>query len=245
MTYLIVNTDKRKIFRALERLIQIETGLSLAINSIGQLQLNPDIHIILNEKDSLGIDAVKQLQKDLLFHPLILTKQIGLIPDAQKLTIEAQNALLKSLEEPSEHTIFILTVDNQENLLSTIRSRCIFFSLEKPPIDQVETVPTILPKIVRPEILTLNLVEKFEQIEILIEKEKKNKKVIDNFLLELTEYFKAMLEESISENRIADIKKYYDIIGRLVTSERRIKANCNKRFTLENLLLQIEQIVEK
>jgi DNA polymerase III delta prime subunit len=82
-------------------------------------------------KQSIGIEEIKQLQKKLYLKPVRSPQKAIIIKDAQLLTTEAQNAMLKILEEPPEQTIILLTTDSIENLLPTILSRCSIFVLEE------------------------------------------------------------------------------------------------------------------
>lgn len=77
------------------------------------------------DKDSISIDQVRSLQSALIrsVPGTQLIRRAVLVRNAQKLTTEAQNALLKSLEEAPADTVFILCVDNLHNLLSTVVSR--------------------------------------------------------------------------------------------------------------------------
>lgn len=84
---------------------------------------NPDI-FLLQETDSIKISQVRQLKKQLQLKPFQLKHKFALIINAEKLTIAAQNALLKTLEEPPASSIIILTNRNQDLLLKTINSRC-------------------------------------------------------------------------------------------------------------------------
>lgn len=83
---------------------------------------HPDIMVFQSEK-SYGINLVRNLKKILSRKPYQARERLVLIPEAEKLTIEAQNALLKTLEEPPINTFLVLTVSRQEALLPTILSR--------------------------------------------------------------------------------------------------------------------------
>src|SRR5690348_588493 len=88
-----------------------------------------DITIIEKETDSkttqsIGIDTVKLIQKKLFFKPMKSANKLIVIEDAQLLTPEAQNALLKVLEEPPANTFVMLGTEMKESLLPTILSRC-------------------------------------------------------------------------------------------------------------------------
>jgi len=85
-----------------------------------------DIHYLLPKKEalSIGISDIRPWQKDLFLTPLSSSFTIGIIPNAQILTTEAQNALLKTLEEPPTHTRIYLESQSNSTLLPTILSRC-------------------------------------------------------------------------------------------------------------------------
>jgi DNA polymerase-3 subunit gamma/tau len=70
-----------------------------------------------------GIDDVRTLRDAVKLAPVKAKKKIYIIDEAHMLTTEASNALLKTLEEPPEHVIFILATTNPEKLIETIRSR--------------------------------------------------------------------------------------------------------------------------
>lgn len=91
------------------------------------------------DKNSIGIEAVRELQQ---FTKLKLAndqeRRIIYIDDAHLLTTEAQNAFLKLLEEPSAGTYFILSATNEQQLLSTIRSRVQHITVHRPDRSLVE-----------------------------------------------------------------------------------------------------------
>ncbi|MCG2685999.1 hypothetical protein L6258_01350 [Candidatus Parcubacteria bacterium] len=76
------------------------------------------------EKTTIGIDQVRDLGKFLSRKPFAAPQKAGIIPEAGDLTTEAQNALLKTLEEPPAHSQIILTTRGAAALLPTVVSRC-------------------------------------------------------------------------------------------------------------------------
>ncbi|MDP3726717.1 MAG: hypothetical protein Q8Q96_00185 [bacterium] len=90
-----------------------------------------DIYNVGQEKGTIGIEEVRNLQKKLFLKPLKSPVKAVVIKNAENLTLEAQNALLKSLEEPPDNTIIILTASNKDLLLPTILSRCKIVELKK------------------------------------------------------------------------------------------------------------------
>lgn len=89
-----------------------------------KLAISPfDIHI-LTPTPSIGIADVRKIQHEITRKPFQGTYMLILIHHMEKATIEAQNALLKILEEPPSSVQFILTTQNRNTLLPTILSRC-------------------------------------------------------------------------------------------------------------------------
>lgn len=104
------------------------------------LESYPYIKTVIPEKDksSIGIEAIRDLQQFLkLKLPSSAAWRIIMIPSAQGLTSEAQNALLKLLEEPPERTILILATDSEQALLPTIRSRAQQLTIHVPAQNDV------------------------------------------------------------------------------------------------------------
>lgn len=78
-----------------------------------------------------GIDDVRTLRDAVKLSPSKAKKKIYIIDEAHMLTTEASNALLKTLEEPPEHVVFILATTNPEKLIETIRSRTTYIPFKK------------------------------------------------------------------------------------------------------------------
>jgi len=96
--------------------------------------LHPDFHLLLPEKGraTVGVDAVEGLQRALSLRPAEGRGTAALVPGAERLTPQAQNALLKTLEEPPPRTALVLTAAAPRALLPTVRSRCA--SVRLPPL---------------------------------------------------------------------------------------------------------------
>ena len=92
----------------------------------------PDIICVTHEKSgSISVDDIReQVNNDIMIKPYSSPHKIYIIPEADLLTIQAQNALLKTIEEPPEYAIIFLLTENAESLLPTIRSRCVILKLK-------------------------------------------------------------------------------------------------------------------
>jgi len=84
-------------------------------------QLN--LHYIVPDGQSIKIDQIRQLQRDLAYRNAKTQKEVYIIEQAEKLTIQAANSLLKFLEEPNSDMVAILITNNVQAILPTIRSR--------------------------------------------------------------------------------------------------------------------------
>ena len=110
-SFLLVSTDQD---------LRAESANKLAAH----FSLPIDTHIY-NTNESNSIDLVREIQNKLLLTPLQSRFNTVVIHDAHNLTLPAQNALLKTLEEPPGKSVLILTTNNPELLLPTVVSRCL------------------------------------------------------------------------------------------------------------------------
>ncbi len=90
---------------------------------------HPDL-IVVQTEGSIGIDQSRMLRKEVSEHPFEAERRVIIIDNADSMTHEAANALLKTLEEPPPFNHFILVTSSEKNLPLTIRSRCmrVFFA---------------------------------------------------------------------------------------------------------------------
>lgn len=100
---------------------------------------HPDFQIIQPEENSqtISIEQIRDLQKDVVYKPYESRWKIYLIPEAEKMTLEAANCLLKTLEEPPEYVVIILVTAQKDGLLSTLVSRCQLIQFSKLRRDEV------------------------------------------------------------------------------------------------------------
>ena len=85
---------------------------------------NPDFQEIKPDGANIKIDQIRQMQSKVFEQPIISNKKVYIIDDADLMTKEAQNCLLKTLEEPPEFATIILIGENENSFLQTIKSRC-------------------------------------------------------------------------------------------------------------------------
>ena len=85
---------------------------------------NPDFSIMEPDGNSIKIDQIRELTKKVYEKPVVSNKKVYIINESQFMTKEAQNSLLKTLEEPPEYVTIILITSNENAFLPTIKSRC-------------------------------------------------------------------------------------------------------------------------
>ena len=93
---------------------------------------HPDVIFPGHEKPTvIGVDDVRtQIIGDIQIKPYCSPYKIYIIPDAEMMTVQAQNAILKTIEEPPEYAVILLLTSNIDSLLPTIRSRCVRLDLK-------------------------------------------------------------------------------------------------------------------
>ncbi len=107
-----------------------------------EARTHPDFFVIEPDPEQatpqIKIEQVREIEHQILYRPLIGERKICLINDADRMTIGAANALLKTLEEPPGHSLFLLISSRPAALTATIRSRCQALRFTAPTRTQVE-----------------------------------------------------------------------------------------------------------
>lgn len=116
-----------------ERIQTIKNAIKktrFALNLEQNFEKHPDL-LLITAENSIGIDQIRQLKNHLSLKPLEANFKIALLPQAEKLTIPAQNAMLKLLEEPPQNDLIFLSSPSRNQLLPTIISRCHLIHLQE------------------------------------------------------------------------------------------------------------------
>ncbi len=98
----------------------------------------------VQEEGSIKIDKIRELQKDIQMRPYEGSKKVYIISGSENMTIQAQNALLKTLEEPPTYATLILLTNNANSLLPTIVSRCQIFKFR--PVENKKIQQALIEK---------------------------------------------------------------------------------------------------
>lgn len=197
--------------------------------------------------------------------PISSHRKVYIINDSEKMTVDAQNCLLKTLEEPPEYATIILICNNETQMLTTIKSRCTKINFQKLNENEIKQY---FQEIQNEEISNriLKLAEGSIGKAIQIKDKEELYKEVENIINKIEEIKKSQIwnfSETIYKNAddISEILDYMNImffekgkikpqylncIGLVENAKRRLKANSNYNMTIDNLLLQIwEEINEK
>jgi DNA polymerase III subunit delta' len=98
---------------------------------------HPDVRVTRTERLSIGVDEVRELVRGSALAPVGRRWQVLVIEDADRLTEQAANALLKAVEEPTDRTVWLLCAPTVEDVLPTIRSRSRLVVLSTPSAEDV------------------------------------------------------------------------------------------------------------
>jgi len=223
MTYLFISKNTQQQTSYLTKFVSELLG-----QEITSIQETPDIHILdRREENSIGIEEVKEFIKEMIFKPFGTSKQVAIIYEAEKLTPQAQNSFLKTLEESSDDTIYILCVNNEKNVLPTIYSRSKPIYINQGKLDVSEGI--------KPLILDQDLVEQFGYIDSISKEKVKCLELLD----EIEGYFRQELEKEIKNDNINSSRVISERLKYIQETRDKINSNCNKKLVLEALLLSL------
>jgi DNA polymerase III delta prime subunit len=229
MTYIIANKKERLQKRELKRLLLKLFGKEISDS--------PDIHILNPEdKNSIGIEEVKELQQSMRFKPFQEEVQVGIILNAQKLTHQAQNSMLKSLEDSSETSVYVLCVDNEKNLLPTIRSRGVILYPKREEGTNEVTADNSETENVMETFFELSPIEQFN----IIEEYSENKENSLTFINGIEETLREELELDIKNGNIDSSQRNLEFLKVVEKSREKISSNCNRKLTLEAMIMQLK-----
>ena len=220
---------------------------------------SPDFSIIEPDGNSIKIEQIREFQKKVSEKPIISNKKVYIINDSDKMTVEAQNCLLKTLEEPPEFVTIILIGSNEKSIISTIKTRCMILHLEKISDEQIQKYlqdnhqTEINSKIMleacqgsigkaleikdKQELYqnteqVVNSLERKDKIDILNMSDFIYKSKDDK--LEILNYMNVLFINLAKIN-----SKYADCIAIVEETKRRLQSNANYDMCIDNLLLSL------
>ena len=224
---------------------------------------NPDFKIIKPDGNSIKIEQIREIQDKIAEKPIISNKKAYIIDDADKMTQEAQNCLLKTLEEPPEYATIILIGSNETAFLSTIKSRCIILHFEKIKDEeiakfirekyQIEIDNQNLLKAAQGSIGKAIQIKEDEEIYSKIDEIISNLENADNIdILKMAEIIyksKDKINDILEYMNIIFIdiakksNKYANCINIVEDAKKRLQSNVNFDMCIDNMLLNLwEQV---
>ncbi len=112
-------------------------GKCLSCRKIAEDIMTDVIFVGRGERATIGVDTIREIRSSLSFAPVEEDRKVYIIEEADKMTAQAQNSLLLSLEEPPEFVTFILLCTDSTLLLETVRSRAPVIRMEVFPAEEI------------------------------------------------------------------------------------------------------------
>jgi len=165
--------------------------------------------IELDAASNRGIDDIRALRDTIKLSPAHSKKKVYIIDEAHMLTLEASNALLKTLEEPPDHVLFILATTNPEKLIETIKSRTTLIEFHKASPE--ETIRS-LTSVVKGEKLKID-----KEILLSISKMSDGSfrdavKILEQIVSQKIKLEKAAIEEFLFKKKAFNQKEFINIL---------------------------------
>ncbi len=101
---------------------------------------HPDLQFIRPDGSLLKIGQIRELQKQIIYEPLEASRKVYILTDVERMNAEAENCLLKTLEEPPASSVLILLTSNIRALLPTTRSRCQILQFHPMPTQELAEI---------------------------------------------------------------------------------------------------------
>lgn len=229
---------------------------------------NPDYQVIdrdfdsdkKKEKNSIGIEQIRYMNSKITEKPIISNRKVYVINNSDLMTREAQNCLLKTLEEPPEYASIILIASNESKLLNTIKSRCLkvnFNRIDNDDIEKyiIENIDENINKRIIPffngsigkAINILENIDDYNKVEELVNNLDKNSliNIMNNSdvlyknkesIYDFLDYINTLLVSSKQINKV-------NCVEYVEEARKRLNSNSNYDMTIDNLLMKCwEQI---
>ena len=227
---------------------------------------HPDfVFIDSDDGKSIKIGQIRLMQEQISEKHIVSDRKVYVINNSDLMTVEAQNCLLKTLEEPPEYATIILVLSNENKLLNTIKSRCTKITFQKLSDDDLINYAKINNIEINTDLLATcngsisnlinlrNNVEAYQSLDTILESFStkdivdiwnnadilyKSKENINNLL----EYFNTVF---LNKLRSSKEEKYINAIKIVELTKKRLSSNANYDMCIDNLLLKIwEEINE-
>lgn len=198
------------------------------------LDNNPDYKKITVEDKSIKVEKIRELQKDVVVKPIKHEKKVYVIEMANKMNLAAQNCLLKTLEEPPENVMIILTGPSVYSVIGTIRSRVKQVKIESIRDEAYpDEIREMLDNFHRKNVTEIMKYSDFFD---------KNKENIVEILHKMAAYCDKKiltLKNELSANTECDIMRFAKYVSVINLTEQMLAENVNFSMTIDNMLLNM------
>ncbi len=230
---------------------------------------HPDFLVIDSEDGkSIKIEQIRYLQEKISEKPITSSQKVYIINNSDLMTREAQNCLLKTLEEPPIYAIIILILSNENKLLNTIKSRCTkvsfqpltneemikYFHTINPEYQLTQSILDVCQGSIGKALKVQNEFELYKQVDTILENMEKEDivdvwnssevlyKNKDN-IYDLLEYMNVILVTKLTKSNLI---KYANCITSVETIKSRLLTNANYDMSIDYLLMNMwEELNEK
>ena len=218
--------------------------------------------MLINAEDgkSIKIEQIRVMQEKIVEKPILSARKVYIINDAELMTKEAQNCLLKTLEEPPEYVIIILIVSNESKLLNTVKSRCVKIEFSKLSNEEINNylLENGLDKLsdamleqcngsLKAPLTIGDKVQEYQSIEKIINSLDKtdiakvwNSSEIlyksQDEILDFLDYINVILYNKLLKD---DKMAYINSINIVEQTKKNLLANANYNMCIDNLLLKL------
>ena len=221
---------------------------------------NPDFYYIgSGEEKSIKIEVIRAMQQKVGELPIVSNKKVYIIDDFENMTFQAQNCILKTIEEPPKFVTVLLITANESKVLNTIKSRCLkinFNKLEdkelKSFLEQNYGINNISENMLRAYNGSIKKALKMQEKKEIYETVEKVFNNIQNYNIVTAKNNLEILYKSKDEiedildyinvifiNKAKENEKYVDYINKVENTKRKINSNCNYDMALDSLLFNI------
>lgn len=266
-SYMFIGPDgigKKLFAKELSKIILCDNDIGACETCSSCIKFNggnhPDFMLVDSEDGkSIKISQIRLLQEEISQKPIISNHKVYIVNNSDLMTIEAQNCLLKTLEEPPEYATIILVLSNENKLLSTIKSRCAKIVFNKLTDNELTTYANKHSIEVNNTLLSIcngsisNLINLKDNMEIYFDLDKiisdfSTKDIVDIWndseilykskdnISNLLDYFNIVF---INKLKLTNEKKYVNSIKIVENTKKKLASNANYDMCIDNFLLKI------
>lgn len=225
---------------------------------------HPDFYVLNEQGDTIKIEQIREMISKVIEPPIVSSKKVYVINDCEKMTVEAQNCLLKTLEEPPEFAIIILISARENLILNTIKSRCMTIKFKN--ISNEELRKYAMDKLGYTEV-TEDMLDSFEGsfAQMMVHKQNQDKfsrikRIVDNLpnqdIVQIMNEAKILYDKEEIDDFLGymtaylfkknlENKRYLDCVEIINNCRMRLRRNCNFDMCLDTMFMDMWECMRK